>query len=103
MVALSAEVAALLVRLGGTVPHGDLPVHTPIDGSQIGSVATATPAEIEIALNRAQSAFLTWRNVPAPQRGELVRQFGNALRDAQVAPCPPCHHRMRKADFRRRG
>ena len=80
MVVLSAKVAELLGRLGAEVPKGNLPVHTPIDGSQIGSVVTATPAQIETALNRAQSAFLAWRTIPAPRRGELVRQLGNALR-----------------------
>ena len=80
MVVLSAEVEALLNQLGAEIPSGDLPVYTPIDGSQIGSVASATPAQIETALNRAQSAFLSWRTVPAPRRGELVRQLGNALR-----------------------
>ncbi len=80
MVVLSAEVAELLSQLGSEIPAGDLPVHTPIDGSQIGSVATATPTQIETALNSAQSAFTAWRTVPAPRRGELVRQLGNALR-----------------------
>ena len=80
MVVLSAEVAALLSQLGAGVSTGDLTVQTPIDASEIGSVATATPAQIETALNRAQSAFQTWRTVPAPRRGELVRQLGNALR-----------------------
>ena len=80
MVVLSAEVAALLGQLGGTMPNGDLSVHTPIDGSHIGSVATASSAQIETALDRAQSAFTAWRTVPAPRRGELVRQLGNALR-----------------------
>ena len=80
MVALSAEVAAVLGQLGGTIADGDLSVRTPIDGSHIGSVATASSAQIEAALNRAQAAFTAWRTVPAPRRGELVRQLGNALR-----------------------
>ena len=81
MVVLSASVSELLARLGATVQPGNLPVHTPIDGSRIGSVAAATSAEIDAALARAQSAFLAWRMVPAPRRGELVRRFGNVLRD----------------------
>ena len=59
---------------------GNMPVHSPIDGTQIGSVAEATPADIDAALNQSHSAFLAWSSVPAPRRGELVRQFGNALR-----------------------
>jgi aldehyde dehydrogenase (NAD+) len=80
MTALALDVAELLQRLGAEQPAGDLPVHSPIDGSQIGSVATATSTEIDTALIQAQSAFLQWRSVPAPRRGELVRRFGNALR-----------------------
>ncbi|HMS21533.1 aldehyde dehydrogenase family protein [uncultured Sphingorhabdus sp.] len=80
MSVLSIEVGSLLTRLSCTIPTGDLPVCTPIDGSEIASVTTATTAEIDLALSSAQSAFLKWRTVPAPRRGELVRCFGNALR-----------------------
>lgn len=75
------EVELLLGRFGSSIPSGSLCVHTPIDGSEIAFVAPATAAEIDIALDRAQSAFLQWRSVPAPRRGELVRRFGNALRE----------------------
>ncbi|MGC1470043.1 MAG: aldehyde dehydrogenase family protein [Sphingorhabdus sp.] len=78
---LQQDVNKLLTEVGCSVPFGDLPVLTPIDGSPIGSVPTATSAEIDATLNRAQSAFLAWRTVPAPRRGELVRRFGNALRE----------------------
>lgn len=53
---------------------------SPNDGRLLAEVRTATPAESERAVARAHSAFQTWRNVPAPQRGDLVRQLGNALR-----------------------
>jgi aldehyde dehydrogenase (NAD+) len=78
---LSMEVGSLLARLRSVSLSGNLSVHTPIDGSAIGSVASASPAQIETALNAAQAAFLKWRIVPAPRRGELVRQLGNALRE----------------------
>jgi aldehyde dehydrogenase (NAD+) len=77
---LKQDVIGLLDAIGCAAADGDLAVHSPIDGSQIGSVATARLAEIETALERAQSAFLAWRPIPAPRRGELVRQLGNALR-----------------------
>jgi aldehyde dehydrogenase (NAD+) len=53
---------------------------SPIDGSVLGRVATATPAELARALGAAQRAFLAWRDVPAPKRGEIVRRYGEALR-----------------------
>jgi aldehyde dehydrogenase (NAD+) len=81
---LNVQANEVLANLGAVLHAGDLPVHTPIDGSPLASVATATPAEIDAALNRAQSAFLAWRAVPAPRRGELVRRFGNTLRDHKV-------------------
>src|SRR5438045_4605667 len=54
---------------------------SPIDGKPIGRVRLATADDYERALDRAQQAFLKWRTVPAPVRGETIRRFGNALRD----------------------
>ena len=76
---LSDRVIEILRRLGAST-SGNMLAHSPIDGTQIGSVAEATPADIDAALNQSHSAFLAWRSVPAPRRGELVRQFGNVLR-----------------------
>ncbi|MBP6581765.1 MAG: aldehyde dehydrogenase family protein, partial [Sphingorhabdus sp.] len=59
------EVELLLGRFGSSIASGNLPVHTPIDGSKIASIPLATAAEIDAALNHAQSAFLKWRSVPA--------------------------------------
>ena len=56
---------------------------SPNDGSLLGEVRTATPAEYERALQRAVAAFDKWKVVPAPKRGEVIRQLGNALRDAK--------------------
>jgi aldehyde dehydrogenase (NAD+) len=78
---LARDTKTLLERLGCTVDGGDLDVHSPIDGSRIGAVATATADEIDEAVAKSQAAFLNWRSVPAPRRGELVRLFGNALRE----------------------
>jgi aldehyde dehydrogenase (NAD+) len=60
-----------------------LDVITPIDGSQIGSVTQVTEAEYDQIVARAHEAFLKWREVPAPRRGELVRQLGNRLREVK--------------------
>src|SRR3989442_4776289 len=56
---------------------------SPNDGKVLAAVRTATPAEYERVVQRAQEAFRKWQSVPAPKRGELVRQLGNALREAQ--------------------
>jgi len=56
---------------------------SPIDGKPIGRVKQCTPTDYERVVARAQEAFLTWRSVPAPVRGETVRRLGNALREAK--------------------
>src|SRR5580692_10727409 len=56
---------------------------SPIDGRVLASVRTSTPDECERVLRRAQEAFQKWQTVPAPKRGELIRQLGNALREAK--------------------
>lgn len=62
--------------------HGEM-IHSysPVDGQLIGSVSTTTKEEYESIIKTAQSAYKEWRNIPAPQRGEYVRQFGNKLRE----------------------
>ncbi len=59
---------------------GPLVVRTPIDGSVIARLAVDTPATLETKIARARDAFLAWRLVPAPRRGELVRLLGEELR-----------------------
>lgn len=54
--------------------------YSPVDGALIGSVSQTTPEEYEHVIATAQQAFLTWRMIPAPKRGEIVRQYGNELR-----------------------
>jgi len=58
-----------------------LDVFTPVDGSRIGSVQQVTEEEFDRIVARAHEAFLSWRTIPAPKRGEVVRQLGNALRE----------------------
>jgi aldehyde dehydrogenase (NAD+) len=62
---------------------GGLESRSPIDGSVIGSVAEASADDVSAACGRAQDAFLRWRSVPAPRRGELVRLLGQELRGAK--------------------
>jgi aldehyde dehydrogenase (NAD+) len=53
---------------------------SPVDGQIIGAVSTATKNDYEKVVQTAQEAFLYWRAIPAPKRGEIVRQFGDKLR-----------------------
>lgn len=55
--------------------------YSPVDGQLIAKVRSTTRADYDQVMDAATSAFKTWRDVPAPQRGEIVRQFGNKLRD----------------------
>ncbi len=57
--------------------------YSPIDGKAIGSVTQLTESEYERVADKAQKAFLKWRSVPAPVRGETVRRLGNALREVK--------------------
>jgi aldehyde dehydrogenase (NAD+) len=79
----AAETAAILDALGVPPPQGDLVSRSPIDGQPIGAVSSATPADVAAAVTRAHAAFLAWRLVPPPGRGELVRLFGEELRRAK--------------------
>ncbi|MCJ7467348.1 MAG: aldehyde dehydrogenase family protein [Maribacter sp.] len=55
--------------------------YSPVDGALIGKVKTTSPVDYEKVMTAATSAFLTWRKKPAPLRGEIVRQFGEKLRE----------------------
>jgi len=57
---------------------------SPIDGKVLASVRTATAADYERTVERAAAAFTSWQSVPAPRRGDLIRQLGNALRAAKT-------------------
>ena len=62
--------------------NGDsLSSYSPVDGKEIGTVSTTTFDDYNKVIESAQSAFKHWRTIPAPQRGEIVRQFGNKLRE----------------------
>ena len=66
---------------GPLATHGDVvDVHTPIDGSRIGGVRLADLNDYETVMKKAQDAFVTWRTVPAPKRGEIIRLLGLELR-----------------------
>jgi len=56
---------------------------SPIDRKEIAQVKNATLDEYEMVIQKAEEAFKIWREIPAPQRGEIVRQIGLALREAK--------------------
>jgi aldehyde dehydrogenase (NAD+) len=63
---------------------GALDVRSPITGRTIGRVQTSTVSAAQAAIRAAHAAFLAWRVVPPPKRGELVRLFGEELRAAKT-------------------
>ena len=65
--------------------HGSLLVCSPIDGSALGKVTVTPPTEVSLQIEKAHEAFLAWRSVPAPKRGELVRLLGEELRTHKEA------------------
>ena len=76
----------ILQRLGvasGAFRDGDLAVTSPLTGAEIARVQTQTVTEAAQTVARARRAFESWREVPAPRRGELIRLFGEELRVAK--------------------
>ncbi|MFO1306764.1 MAG: aldehyde dehydrogenase family protein, partial [Burkholderiales bacterium] len=80
---------SLLASLGADLPPpaggAQLVARSPIDGATLAHVPQATAAGLDAMIERAAEAQRRWRSVPAPRRGELVRQYGNALREAKDA------------------
>lgn len=59
--------------------------YSPVDGKLIGKVKATTKEDYAKVMQAATSAFKTWRTTPAPLRGEIVRQFGDKLREKKEA------------------
>ncbi|WP_172293255.1 aldehyde dehydrogenase family protein [Pseudoruegeria sp. HB172150] len=62
---------------------GTLSVISPIDGKEVAKVTQTPASDMPAIIARAQEAFVSWRTTPAPQRGELVRLFGEELRSSK--------------------
>ena len=62
-----------------------LETHSPATGELLATVQMATPAEYAVVAKAAQEAFLRWRSVPGPRRGEIVRRMGEAMREHKDA------------------
>lgn len=56
------------------------PSISPVDGHLMGAVSTTTPKEYDKVIKAAQKSFEGWKMLPAPRRGDIVRQYGEALR-----------------------
>ncbi|WP_114778309.1 L-piperidine-6-carboxylate dehydrogenase [Botryobacter ruber] len=60
-------------------------IFSPADGNFIAAVTMATAEDYDLVVKQAQEAFKVWRKMPAPKRGEIVRQIGNKLREHKEA------------------
>src|SRR6202789_1623594 len=84
---LRAQTQDLLSRLGVELPTGAgqgaavLIARSPVTGGELGRIPAHTPDQVAAIVGRAADAFLAWRLVPGPVRGQLVREFGNLLRE----------------------
>ncbi|MEX0685849.1 MAG: aldehyde dehydrogenase family protein [Balneolales bacterium] len=65
----------------GTNTKNLLPSYSPVDGKIIASISQTTADELDQVIKTSQKAFKTWRTIPAPRRGEIVRQIGLELRE----------------------
>jgi aldehyde dehydrogenase (NAD+) len=59
--------------------------YSPVDGLLIGKVSSGTANDYKMIIDKANEAFQYWRNVPAPKRGEIVRQLGDKIRAKKQA------------------
>ncbi len=85
---LAAETKAILTELGVSADRytgGTLAVTSPVTGAEIGRLKEHSAGESKVAIAAAHEAFLAWRNVPAPKRGELIRLLGEELRAGKAA------------------
>jgi len=78
------NITEILEKLGldlDVLNSGDLKVTSPVHGEVIASVASESVEDVDAAISKSVHAFKEWRSVPAPKRGELIRVFGNKLRE----------------------
>ncbi|CAH2404600.1 L-piperidine-6-carboxylate dehydrogenase [Mesorhizobium escarrei] len=81
---LSNEMRSLLSTVQVELPTAAsaqvFPASSPVTGEQICELPVATIGEVSKAIDESVAAFMVWRSVPAPKRGELIRLFGEELR-----------------------
>jgi aldehyde dehydrogenase (NAD+) len=69
---------------GGSRKNGSIQSFSPVDGKLIGSVYKSTKDDFNHIVLTAEKAFKQWRQIPAPRRGDIVRQIGNKLREFKM-------------------
>ena len=69
------------LKWNSTSNEGELKIYSPVDGKYIASVYQSSESDYDNMIETAQEAFKYWRTVPAPKRGEIVRQIGLKLRE----------------------
>ncbi len=80
---MTKDINTLLTSLGVNMADyqgQDIPSVSPINGQTMATLRADNAAEVTAKVDRAHAAFLQWRKVPAPRRGELIRLFGEELR-----------------------
>ncbi len=88
MQSIAHETEQILNELGvdpSTYKSGDMPSCSPISGEVIGQCPSVSVDTVNTIVTESHAAFETWRKLPAPQRGELVRLLGDELRQAKPA------------------
>jgi len=86
-VSVRSEAQQILQRLGvprDRVTDGDLSVRSPVTGETIAALRSMSPQDANACIEKAHRAFLEWRLVPAPKRGEFIRLLGEELRAAKA-------------------
>ncbi|MGH6633950.1 MAG: aldehyde dehydrogenase family protein, partial [Sphingopyxis sp.] len=81
---LARAVADLFGELGLSVADdlgSDLSVFSPIDGSGLATLKMHRAADMDAMVANAETAFVAWKQVPAPHRGELIRRYGQLVRE----------------------
>src|SRR5256885_5649423 len=84
---LSADVDSILQGVGvyrDRYRGGERVVRSPLTGETIAQVEDANPDSVSEAIGQSEKAFLAWRSLPAPRRGEFVRILGEELRAAKT-------------------
>ena len=69
------------VKWFGSENNEELKIYSPINGKYLASVYQASEKDYEKVIAKAHEAFKEWRKIPAPKRGEVVREIGNKLRE----------------------